>query len=109
MRWFDDRRGDHGHQHDCRLSRFAWFTHIRTTDDGVLHIQVEVNTVTFDGGDNVGIGTATPQAMLDVAGNMRVGGSLTVWGTFRPVRRQVEADIRPLERGARKSACAARN
>ena len=71
---------------------------ISDTDDGVLHIQSGGSTVTFDGGDNVGIGTATPQAMLDVAGNMRVGGSLTVWGTFlNPSDARLKRNIRPLE------------
>ncbi len=33
-------------------------------------------------GQRVGIGTATPTRMLDVEGNMRVGGNLEITGTL---------------------------
>ncbi len=67
------------------------------TDDGVLHIQSGGSTVTFDGADNVGIGTPTPHAMLDVSGSTRVGGSLTVWGPFsNPSDVRLKRDVRPL-------------
>jgi hypothetical protein len=40
------------------------------------------NLMTIQEGGNVGIGTTTPAATLDVAGNAHVRGNLTVAGTF---------------------------
>jgi len=54
----------------------------RATDGGPIHIYsrsagtgVYINT-----NNNVGIGTASPTARLDVSGNAQIGGALTVTG-----------------------------
>ncbi len=67
-------------------------------NDGVLHIQSGGSTVAFDGFDNVGIGTSTPQAMLHVTGNALIGNGLTVYGTFSNFSDiGLKQDIRPLD------------
>jgi hypothetical protein len=45
-------------------------------DDGVLRIRSGGNIVTFDGADNVGIGTVAPSKLLDVNGDANVRGTL---------------------------------
>src|SRR5262249_31948493 len=67
-------------------------------DDGILHIQSGGSTVAFDGADNVGIGTATPGGMLDVAGDAQIRGNLTLWGLIPPPSdARLKRDIRPLD------------
>lgn len=72
----------------------------RVTDDdqGTLHIQSGGNIVAFDGNDSVGIGTTTPQATLEVAGNAIVDDDLTVWGSYLgPSDVRLKRDIKPLD------------
>lgn len=77
---------------------------IRDGGDGVLRIASGGNTVAFDGGDRVGIGTAVPAATLDVAGTARFGNDVTVYGqlystgTFWPPSdSQLKSDVAPIE------------
>jgi hypothetical protein len=70
---------------------------LRDQGDGILRIRSGGSTVAFDGTDNVGIGTASPAALLDVAGNALVQGSLTVNGLFfNPSDARLKRDIQPL-------------
>ena len=50
------------------------------TNDGILRIRSGGNTVTFDGGDRIGIGTDAPAVTLDVAGDAHFSGDVTVDG-----------------------------
>lgn len=71
---------------------------ISDNDDGILHIESGGNVVAFDGFDNVGVGTTTPSALLHVAGDAKVDGSLTVLGSFsNPSDARLKKDIRPLK------------
>ncbi|MGF6870985.1 tail fiber domain-containing protein [Paraburkholderia sp. MM5477-R1] len=73
-------------------------------NNGKLHLQSGGSIVAFDGpnNDNVGIGTATPAARLDVNGNTvvrgdaTVTGSMTVGGVFYPSDARLKRDIAPL-------------
>jgi hypothetical protein len=49
--------------------------------DGALHIQSGGDVVTFDGSDNVGIGTAVPSAKLDVSGDINADSLYKIKGT----------------------------
>jgi hypothetical protein len=76
---------------------------VSDTHDGILHIRSGGSTVTFDGGDNVGIGTASPAALLHVAGQAVVdndatfNGNVTVWGGFsNPSDARLKKNIQPL-------------
>jgi hypothetical protein len=70
---------------------------LRDQGDGILRVRSGGNTVTFDGNDNVGIGTAAPGALLDVNGDALIGGALTVNGMFHnPSDARLKRDIRPL-------------
>lgn len=70
---------------------------IADQDDGILRIRSGGSTVAFDGADNVGIGTTTPVAQLDVTQDVRVGGNFTLWGTYsNPSDARLKHDVRPL-------------
>jgi hypothetical protein len=72
---------------------------VSDNNDGILHIESGGSVVAFDGSDNVGIGTASPGARLDVSGDALVRGNLTVQGTFsnNPSDAKLKRDIKPLE------------
>ncbi len=46
----------------------------------------DITRMTIDANGNVGIGTQTPTAMLDIAGNVNVGGNLTLTGTTQNIQ-----------------------
>jgi hypothetical protein len=92
-----DVNGDFGHD-GGPATLHLWGSRIADVGGGILRIRSGGNTVTFDANANVGIGTAAPAALLDVAGNALIEGNLTVNGTFsNPFSdARLKRDIRPI-------------
>lgn len=66
------------------------------TNPGTTAGQIPVERLRITGTGNVGIGTATPGALLEVAGTVKAAGALTVTGPARfdgPVRIAPQGDI----------------
>jgi hypothetical protein len=63
------------------------------TGDGTLRIRSGGSIVTFDGSDNVGIGTAAPAHLLDVNGDARVAGTLHYFSLVFSSDRRLKTDI----------------
>jgi hypothetical protein len=73
-------------------------------NDGILRLRSGGNTVAFDGGDRVGIGTAAPATTLDVDGDAQFSGAVTVMGTlfskgpvWPPSDKRMKQHIAPIE------------
>jgi hypothetical protein len=70
---------------------------LRDQGDGILRIRSGGAIVTFDGSDNVGIGTTTPSELLEVNGNALIGGNLTLNGFFFNFSdARLKQDIQPI-------------
>lgn len=71
----------------------------RLTDlnDGILRIRSGGSTISFDGGDNVGINTTTPFEALTVSGNIWCTGWINnTLGVFGPSDARLKQDVQPL-------------
>jgi hypothetical protein len=66
-----DVKGDFGRD-DGAAQVHLWGSRVGDVGNGMLFLRSGGGVVTFDGGDNVGVGTTTPGYLLDVADRMRV-------------------------------------
>ena len=64
-----DVQGDFG-RIDGPTTAHLWQSQIGDVGDGILFLRSGGGVVTFDGGDNVGVGTTAPVAKLEVAGDI---------------------------------------
>jgi Chaperone of endosialidase len=70
---------------------------IKDGGDGVLRIRSGGATVAFDGGDNVGIGTAAPLTSLDVVGDVRFSGNLWAGSLLLWSDQRLKSDVQPIK------------